>query len=381
LCAADDGTLWGISLCGPIVIADAATGTIATNQPAPDAPKPRAIGFANAAMMWGDTRWTTIVWPLIPDDPQLRRRLLAHELFHRVQFTLKLMVNEGDTAHLDTLDGRYLLQMEWRALAAALQADVDEAGRTQAVRDALAFRAARHAAFPAAANGEHRLVINEGLAQYTGTVLAAPSRADARADARQQLIDAAASPTFVRTFAYPLGAAYGLLLDDVSPAWTRAMTSEDDLPVLLMAKTGLSPTPDLNVAASRYDGTALKATEVARDTERQQRLAVLTRRYVDGPVLVVPAGKNATFVTAGLTPLPGHGTVYQQYGVSGEWGSLNTTGILVSTDRTTLTLAGPFTTDGATLTGDGWTVTVADGWQVQPGSRAGHFVLIKKQIY
>ena len=43
-----------------------------------------------------------------------------------------------------------------------------------------------------------------------------------------------------------------------------------------------------------------------------------------------------------------------------------------------LTLAGPFKTDGATLTGDGWTVTVADGWEVRPGQRPGDFVISQK---
>ena len=56
LCERDGGRLWGVSLCGPMVFADPVTRTIATNQPAPDAPRPRILGFANAALEWGDTR-------------------------------------------------------------------------------------------------------------------------------------------------------------------------------------------------------------------------------------------------------------------------------------------------------------------------------------
>jgi len=48
LCEREGGKLWKISLCGPIVIADPATKTIATNQPAPEAPWPAALGFANS---------------------------------------------------------------------------------------------------------------------------------------------------------------------------------------------------------------------------------------------------------------------------------------------------------------------------------------------
>ncbi len=377
LCKAEGGRLWGISLCGPIVIADATTGTIATSRPAPTASRPRALGFANAAMMWGDTRWTTVVWQLIPQDRATRARLFGHELFHRVQFDLQLMVNEGDNSHLDTLDGRYWLQLEWRALAAALTMTGD--ARTEAIRDALAFRHSRHAAFPGSADQERRLLINEGLAQYTGTVVAFSTRADATADVTQQLAEAAAAATFVRTFPYSTGAAYGLLLDETSPGWTRRITSADDPVDVLTEAASLTATPDVAEAGARYDAAALRASEVARDVERQARLDELTRRFVDGPVLILPAGRNAAFITTGLTPIPGVGTVYQQYRVSGDWGSVETTGVLVSTDRTQLTLSGPFKTDGSTLTGDGWTVSVAKGWQVKPGERPGSFILARVQ--
>jgi hypothetical protein len=53
LCERECGKLWKISLCGPIVIADPATKTIATNQPAPEAPRPAALGFTNSAMGLG----------------------------------------------------------------------------------------------------------------------------------------------------------------------------------------------------------------------------------------------------------------------------------------------------------------------------------------
>src|SRR5262250_2098270 len=64
-CERDGGRLWGISLCGPIVIADAATGTIATNQPAPEGARPRGLGFANATTAWGGLQWSTFVWKLL----------------------------------------------------------------------------------------------------------------------------------------------------------------------------------------------------------------------------------------------------------------------------------------------------------------------------
>ncbi len=48
---------------------------------------------------------------------------------------------------------------------------------------ALAFRQARRQRFPDGAEGERADELREGLAQYTGTVVAAPTTADAIADA------------------------------------------------------------------------------------------------------------------------------------------------------------------------------------------------------
>src|SRR5262245_43345308 len=94
LCAREGGQLWGVSLCGPIAIGDPVSKAIATNEPAPDARPPAALGFANAAFEWGGKRWTTLSWPMMPADERLRARLMVHELFHRVQPQLGLFVSD-----------------------------------------------------------------------------------------------------------------------------------------------------------------------------------------------------------------------------------------------------------------------------------------------
>src|SRR5262249_42944371 len=143
------------------------------------------------------------------------------------------VIREGDNQHLDTLEGRYWLQLEWRALTRALASSGPE--RRRAASDALAFRLARRTHFKDSADNENRLEMNEGLAQYTGTAAAASSQAEAVADAIDQLKKVTENETFIRTFAYPSGAAYGLLLDAWSPGWTRKVKSSDDFGKLLMA--------------------------------------------------------------------------------------------------------------------------------------------------
>jgi hypothetical protein len=66
LCERDGGRLWGVSICAPMVIADARTGTVATSQPPPDAPRPTLIGIVNGPVQWGGTMWAALTWTRSP---------------------------------------------------------------------------------------------------------------------------------------------------------------------------------------------------------------------------------------------------------------------------------------------------------------------------
>ncbi|MDP3911398.1 MAG: hypothetical protein Q8Q14_13505 [Gemmatimonadales bacterium] len=379
LCESEGGQLWGVSLCGPMVFADASSGAIATNRTPPDADRPRALGYANAAMTWGGERWSTFVWPMIPhDDQRSRARLMMHELFHRVQPDLGLLVRAapGGADHLDTPEGRYWLQLEWRALARALV--MAGAARTQAIGDALGFRHRRRQLGPDVAEIERISEVNEGLAQYTATVTVAETDHEARLAAVEQLRQAPEKESFVRTFAYSSGAAYGVLLDLYSPGWTRQFTATGNLGDLLKRVSGVAAASEVEIAAKRYGGSSLRVAEENREAEQQARIAELRARFVEGPVLRLPRGRDASFITTGVTPIPGVGTVFPQYRVNGPWGRLEASQVLVSQDGTVLTVPGPVTVTGSVASGDSWSVTISEGWTLRPGSRAGDLELVPK---
>src|SRR5918993_686317 len=141
-------------------------------------------------------------------------------------------------------------QLEWRALARALRESGEP--RALAVRDALAFRQARRLLYPGSAESERGQEIPEGVASYTATVLATDSAADALVSALDLLTDAEAAAlesSFVRTFAYTSGPAYGLLLDAASPGWTRRVRGADDLAMLLMRALAFEPAVDATGSA------------------------------------------------------------------------------------------------------------------------------------
>src|SRR5438046_5017745 len=68
LCERDAGRLWGVSLCGPMVIVDRATGTRATSQPEPAGPVPRLQGFVDGPVTWGGSRWFSFPLSMLPEN-------------------------------------------------------------------------------------------------------------------------------------------------------------------------------------------------------------------------------------------------------------------------------------------------------------------------
>lgn len=377
ICQRDGGRLWGVSLCGPMVFADARTRTVASNQPRPTGELPRTLGFANAPVEWGGSRWAAYTWDFTTSlDARTRGILMLHELFHRIQPELGLITLSGENAHLDTVEGRIWLRLEWRALARALGQSGED--RKRAVSDAAAFRLMRRSQFTNAAENERVEEIREGLAQYTGTVATTASHAEAVTSALEQLAAAEQHETFLQQ-AYTTGVAYGILLDTVSPDWRRRVRSDSDLGHMLMTALDVTPVANAVEASARYGSAELRAAEQTRAEQRMARLRELRNRFVDGPVLVVPSGGGGTFNAVGATPIPGAGTVYfSEYRQKGAWGTLEATkGVLISDDGRRW-LPGPVRIEGANITGDGWKVTIAPGWIVRPGPRSGDYQIIRE---
>jgi hypothetical protein len=390
ICGTDGGKFWGVSLCGPILFVDPPSRQVVANRKdGAGALKqegdvftgvlPTSVNIASTPTQWSGVLWTQIIWPL-PDDVSRRNALLAHELFHRIQSKAPIPAqNEAANDQLDTLEGRYLMQLEWRALAAALLCKTQAACR-QAVSDALLFRSARYNLFPSAATQEKSLELNEGVAEYTGVSLGNRTH-DARVKAA--LYDLSAhtrDQTFVRSFAYATGPAYGLLLDKYMPGWKQQLQSGPSLNDLLQRAVHISLPREVYAATQKraptYDGATLRSVEVEREKKRQEILAVNRAKFVHGPVLVIPLHHtNIQFNPQNLQPLDEYGTVYPTMHISADWGILQVqNGALLKPDWSAVSVAAP-TDMRATLTGDGWTLELKPNWTIVPAERKGDFTL------
>jgi hypothetical protein len=117
-----------------------------------------------------------------------------------------------------------------------------------------------------------------------------------------------------------------------------------------------------------------------RERQRQERLTALRRRLVDGPVLVIRLqAMHVQFDPRTLQPLGEHGTVYPTLRIADTWGVLTVDGAaLLHSDWSAVSVpangieAGQV---GGTVETEGWTLELADGWAIVPGTRPGDFAL------
>lgn len=392
-CHADDGKLWGISTCGPILFVDPTTHVVIASKADANGKlktsghgtfsgtMPKEQPVANTSVGWSGTRWIEVLWPL-PTDTAKRRTLLAHESYHFIQDQVIPISRHGDNSQLDVLYGRYTLRLEWRALAAALNATSD-AARRQASDDALLFRAARYRRFPDAQASEVALERNEGLAEYTGVMIGNATTAQRKTMALADLRGQAKNPSFVRSFAYATGPAYGLLLDRYRHDWRKQIVHSPQGPAAMLATAlhlDLAHMPIANVAAraTHYDGAALLAAETARQAKHDKLIAHYRASLVDGPVLTLPLNHmQVQFDPRNVLALGKTGSIYPSIRVVDDWGSIDIEqGGLIDPNWHRLVVAAASTKPAkGTLHGNGWTLRLAPGWRLAAGTRKGDFVL------
>ncbi|HEX7332120.1 MAG TPA: hypothetical protein VF290_11520 [Pyrinomonadaceae bacterium] len=394
----DGGKTWGLPLYGPIILVDPSSRDVVANQADREnklasrdgvfvGKLPNEINPANTAFDWAGVHWTMVMWP-VSEFRQPRERLLLHECFHRLQQQLKLPARDAVNTHLDTLNGRIWLQMEWRALERALRQTGP--ARKAAIADAMLFRNYRRSLFPGSANNENALELNEGLAEFTGVKLSSADPQETALRANLILRQGRNNPTFARSFAYVSGPAYGALLDLGGKPWRGRLNQVADLGVLLQLQYNVRILPSeaaARSALSRYDGEEIVTVETEQEQKRVQQTAAARKKFLDGPVLILPLSPevNYSFNPNNVVAIDGSNSVYPTLRMVDNWGVLTVsngawlerapTGHIASAR-----VQAPQDVSARPLKGDGWSLELANGWEVVPGERAGDVTIRKKKL-
>ena len=379
MCEADRARLWGVDLCGPLIVADPGNRMAWASQPDQAGvfrsygvgyygTLPAGVPIANATVNWDGVQWIMVMAPL-PQDAIERRVLIAHEAWHRAQNSLNLAARNVDAPHLETERGRILMRLELRALSTAMRSRAQ--ARRRAARDAAYLRNMRIAEFLNAGYAEMALDRNEGLASYTGVRLGIPDSAQADQFVARTLDNYDRSDALARSYAYASGPAYGLLLDEIRATWRGELgeRSPADFLSALLRPGRYDPDEFVRLSA-RYGGPQVVAEERVRADEHRVLMADVQARFARGPRLVLNArNMRMEFDPNAVTPVEGLGSFYATLTVRDVWGELRATqGALISSDFTRIVVANPGP-DG--LSGPGWTLTATPGAYVLPPDATG----------
>jgi hypothetical protein len=196
------------------------------------------------------------------------------------------------------------------------------------------------------------------------------------------LVSYAQVPTFVRSFAYASGPAYGVLLDESALAWRNRIKEQPDLGDLLRKALVIKVIPSgKSQAFAHAEGYGLRELvedETHRDEARKAKVAQFRARLVDGPVLILPRSQtlNYSFDPREVLPLGDLGTVYPNLKASDPWGTLEVSGGALMT-AADLRVPAPDGLKATPFKGAGWSLELSPGWGVSPDSRKGDYRLIQ----
>ncbi len=385
LCKADGGRLWGVSLCGPIMLADPATHQAVSNVPVKGALRdgalyrfvlPASVNVANAPAQFGGIRWAQIMWPM-SGSAQDRAVVLMHESFHRIQPQLGFEFNStrsiSGAGYLDTLTGRVWLRGEMHALRSALNSGGSH--RREALADALRMRLYRHVLFAQAAQDEREQDLLEGLAESTGIDAGLPSQ-ERIGYAIHDIDLVEEQPSYVREFPYATGPAYSELLDVAQPGWRRNVTPSTDVAMLAARAYGLnlnSPTrSEAQSIIARYGGAAIESEEAGRAVRKAAEDKKYATEFLTGSTLTLPMMKfSIKFDPRDIEQFESHGSVYHSLVVNSPWGTITVAGgdALITPDFQRLVVPAPLSPGGSNLRGDGWNLRLSRGYKIGPDNQ------------
>lgn len=384
--------LWSKDLYGPLLIINPEAREVYAN--VQDAQKqlrlenglyigelPENIGFANTATEWNGTHWATLLLPL-PENRYDRISLMAHELYHVVQPSLGFKTSDPNCDHLDKREGRIYLRLELEALLKAVRA-TDPAQVNNHISSAILFRQYRYQIYPDAKALENTMELNEGLAEYTGEITCGRGRLERVQHFADRVNEFMQNPTFVRSFAYHTTPMYGWLLSERQPSWTKNISNETQLTSFFTNAFSVDIPMDVKATAQMlaemYNGKKIQQEETDREELMLELAAKYREKFLEKPHIEISLVKmSITFNPTNPMPLDEAGTVYPTMTVNDVWGKLEVkNGGLMSKNWKRVNLSIPTKVEDSTISGDGWTIRLTDGYELS-GDDVNGYIIKKK---
>lgn len=306
ICDKDSGSLWGINLNSNLAFFEKETRKVITNFPdkysllkydkgiysgiLPDTIKVDELGKINWIFKW------------LPQNNEFTNlSIIIHENFHGFQDSLNLHPDGYLNKHIDSLNARIALRLEWYYLSQALTCDTIDAKEN--IKAAIFWRKYRHYLYPDFIIDEIRFEIHEGLAKYTEVVLACKEYNrnpinEAINCYKNRVTNVSSESTYNRSFGYCSGLMYGLLLDQYFCNWREKVKKESDLGKMLANSIKMEYATNLDSLSyykrrEIYEITSID--EIRREKEIAGKVNIIKKRFTQNPILIIEKTNNFKF--------------------------------------------------------------------------------------
>lgn len=374
----EKGKTWNYSLDGPLMLVNRETRTIIANESdnSGELTKrgnlyigklPENINIANTAFDWNGKRWTMVALPL-PETKEERLDLLIHESYHRIQPLIGFdSLYEIQSVHLDSKNGRIYLRLELEALKKALGSNDPEIH----IKNALLFRQYRYQILPEAKQAENSLEINEGLAEYTGSILSQRTESDLKEHYISKIDWFNTMPTFVRSFPYFTIPVYGHFMQKTDKAWNLQITNVTNLTDFMLRFWNVESQKLTNEEILKLGKEYRIDTVIENETQREIKIEELKNEYKqtflsDSIVVIGLENMKIGFNPSNIMPLDSFGTVYPNLRITDNWGILevDSCGALMSPEWNKVIISFPELITDTLISGKGWKLKIDKSWKL-----------------
>lgn len=375
----EQGHLWNHKLDGSLLLINRDTRTVISNQPDDQGVLikqgdfyiglfPENMNIANSTTNWLGKHWTMVALPL-PDTKEERLSLLLHESFHRIQPLIGFnSISDAVCAHLDTEEGRLYLKMELEALKAALSSD----DPIEHLKNAILFRSYRYQLFSEARAAENNQELKEGLAEYTGSILAYKSDSALQSHYISRINGFYNNQTFVRSFAYITLPVYGYFMQQTNPQWNLNVTKNSNMTDYIVNFFGMDSmvVDSLYVMqlGKLYHMDSISEFEKNRELNRIQLVEAYKARFLaEDAISIGLENMHIGFSPGNIMPMDTFGTVYPNLRITDNWGILevDSGGALVSPMWNKVTISAPLVISDTVISGNGWRLILNEDWKFE----------------
>jgi len=259
---------------------------------------------------------------------------------------------------MDEIQGRALLQIELKALQAALSGD------SMRLHDALYIRTYRQSLYPN--NNEDLYELNEGLAEYTGVKLSTENMQEYVKNRLNYDI----SRGYTNAFGYFTGSAYATILDQIYAEWRYDKDLAKGL-IYLIKKA--EPQYAITINKSTLDKLLIKydyAQIVANEKEELKSFGDIEKfkdllKPETSKLCIANQKINFTYNPNDRVISLGDAVLLRNMSIMGEWGQIKAkNGIVRMNNWSAFYLLPPTNITNNAIQGDSYEIQINQGWKV-----------------